>query len=498
MEDHDEAYRAWKTAGLKGRTLLHLDAHIDFKWILPDPESLLQEKSIKHIESKLHEQPFWSLQGKNCEDRIHLGNYIHQAIREEIISEFIWIYPDDPDVKSQARAVGRMLQDVSLPMPNLFHLKQTEPGFFTGIFCGIPFTAAPWSALAKIHPSGKILLNIDLDFCVIQSLYGPDYPFGNLQQPSFWLSPEDFTQTLARTPFAPEMITLAYSIEEGYTPMELKFLGRELAGRLVGTLSLQEEQQFFLLKRECTEHHLERKEEIVKKLETLNAEPPSAAVSFALAKAFAGQSQWEKARRHYETAVQIDPSYRSTYNHAGPILWDRKQFAAAESSYAKMKKLDPNHPDSRLFEIKKQMRRKEWDEAVWLGKKMLEEGMDSLGVRLLTGEAYFRLKRYPEAWSLLSADNGKYFQDLRYLDFLWLKVKTAKQLNKLDDELNGYHHLRQWIPQNAGIHASLALLYLKKQNGYKARKHAWKAIKNWILGLGGPMARWKCRREVLS
>ena len=33
MEDHDGAYYAWKQAGFSGRTLLHIDAHIDWAWI---------------------------------------------------------------------------------------------------------------------------------------------------------------------------------------------------------------------------------------------------------------------------------------------------------------------------------------------------------------------------------------------------------------------------------------------------------------------------------
>ncbi len=33
MENHDDAYHAWKKAGFRDRIVIHVDAHIDFGWI---------------------------------------------------------------------------------------------------------------------------------------------------------------------------------------------------------------------------------------------------------------------------------------------------------------------------------------------------------------------------------------------------------------------------------------------------------------------------------
>ncbi len=497
MEDHDDAYRAWKAAGLKGRTLLHLDAHIDFKWILPDPDSLLKEKSLKHIQAKLHEQPFWNLEGPKCEDRVHLGNYIHQAIREEIISEFIWIYPEDPDQGAQARAVQKILEQIALPMPRQFHLKEIKPGLFSGIFCGIPFTAAPWSHLEHLTPSGKALLNIDLDFCIISSLHGPHYPFGNLSRPGFWLTPENLVRKISAMKLNPELTTLAYSVEEGYTPLALKFLGKELGARLSGSLSEKRSEAYALLKKYYSAGS-ESREETVDQLRKFSDDELSAEGLFCLTEHAMEREEWDQARALFERAIHRDPSYRSAYNHPGPILWDLKRWDEAEASYSRMKKLDPDHPDVRLFEVKKQVRKKNWDEVIWFGKKLMSENQNELELRFYTAGAYFHLKRYSEAWSLLNSEQEHDFKDLRYLDYCWLKVQTAEKLHDTESALAGCHQLSHWMPQNAFLHWKMALLYVRKQNAYKMRKHLAKAFKYWALGFGKPLAKSRARKRIFQ
>ena len=131
VEDHDEAYHAWKKAGFENKILVHFDAHIDFAWIAPTPEALLEQSSLSDMLSTLHRTPFWRLSEKTEEERTHLGNYIHQAIRANIVREFVWVYPDDPDQAKQTRAVRSILESTAAVAPGLFRLAQaSDAGFF--------------------------------------------------------------------------------------------------------------------------------------------------------------------------------------------------------------------------------------------------------------------------------------------------------------------------------------------------------------------------------
>src|SRR5436309_10332684 len=71
MEDHDGAYYAWKQAGVRGRILLHIDAHIDWAWIGDrDPRDLLEARSLAEVESLLRERCLWNLSDRRPDDLI--------------------------------------------------------------------------------------------------------------------------------------------------------------------------------------------------------------------------------------------------------------------------------------------------------------------------------------------------------------------------------------------------------------------------------------------
>jgi len=95
MEDHDGAYHAWKRAGIDGRILVHIDAHMDWAWIADkDPRDLLQARSLTEVESVLKNRHLWNLSGRRSDELVHIGNYIYPALQEGIVKEFYWIVPD--------------------------------------------------------------------------------------------------------------------------------------------------------------------------------------------------------------------------------------------------------------------------------------------------------------------------------------------------------------------------------------------------------------------
>ena len=201
---------------------------------------------------------------------------------------------------------------------------------------------------------------------------------------------------------------------------------------------------------------------------------------------YADENKWEKARDFYQKAVREDASYRTLYNHPGPIFWDRGYVAEARASYEKMKKLDPAHPDYQLFDLKCCVRDKKWQAGVRLAKEMLLQDKDSFLLRLAQGECYFQLGQYREAWNSLQLHEDSFCEELKFPHFLWLKVRIASKLNQTDEAIRYYQKLNQFVLQDPRIQWGLARLYFKKRNFYKARRHAMKAFRQWVL-------EWKIR-----
>jgi hypothetical protein len=92
MEDHDQAYFAWKAAGVKDRTLVHIDAHIDFGW-LPEKDlsEILEVNNLGELQSLLKQQPLWNPFKKQKNALVNIGNYIFPAFKEGIINKFYWV-----------------------------------------------------------------------------------------------------------------------------------------------------------------------------------------------------------------------------------------------------------------------------------------------------------------------------------------------------------------------------------------------------------------------
>src|SRR6476646_7167567 len=80
---HDESYIRWRDAGVRGATLVHVDAHHDLE---PGPASGI----------------------------VHVGNYVRVAIDEGIVTRLIWVLPQPMWDDAAVRAVaGRDLAELS-------------------------------------------------------------------------------------------------------------------------------------------------------------------------------------------------------------------------------------------------------------------------------------------------------------------------------------------------------------------------------------------------
>jgi hypothetical protein len=74
-----------------------------------------------------------------------------------------------------------------------------------------------------------VLLDIDTDYLVIPRVtYGKSDEHGALP----WCWPEQLVARLTPCRLRADLATIAYSVEEGYTPLKWKYLGDEVVARL--------------------------------------------------------------------------------------------------------------------------------------------------------------------------------------------------------------------------------------------------------------------------
>jgi hypothetical protein len=168
MEDHDKAYYAWKDRGVCNRTLVHIDAHIDFGWI---PEMDLNEIGSDggSLAGFKHDGPLLNPFLKSRTKMVHIGNYICPAIRDGMVNKFYWVVPDE----SWASFRGR--KHIIKQLKQLLKIKKYAGGKLEQhkdrIRCRIMNTDLIVCSLGNIPCIEEpVLLDIDVDFMLTKNL----------------------------------------------------------------------------------------------------------------------------------------------------------------------------------------------------------------------------------------------------------------------------------------------------------------------------------------
>jgi tetratricopeptide (TPR) repeat protein len=190
MEDHSQAYFAWKRAGIRNAWCWHVDAHLDIG------RDGLGEAALKQLEPALEEipdltgNPYVPWGGMNC------GNYLYPAIQHGLVGRLTWVIP--PDLPQ-----GKLLDWARLHLNDWLDLTVDESaglrdagGYVEGTLLGIPFQLGTAAALPM--PDEPVLLDIDLDYYLTQEGEVWSEPPGPLPSSLF--------------------TTVAFSVLGGYTP----------------------------------------------------------------------------------------------------------------------------------------------------------------------------------------------------------------------------------------------------------------------------------------
>ena len=337
MEDHDQAYDVWRAAGVRARTLVHFDGHLDFFW-LPERSAgdLLKAASSKDLDRMLAEAATWDTGGGPFRASVNIGNFINPAIREGIVTSFYWVIPDPFwATPSQRQLVKASLAELIQGHPQdagPMHL--SEHGIRMNLL-GCPLVVCPLSALPRF--SEPVLLDIDVDYLVSWKCdYRPPYFEHAATRP--WMWPSAFLKSLAHAQIPTDLITLAYSVNGGYTPLQYKYFGELLAKAFAAPGSLTphdspKKTAGYLYGQVCDlwkEGNLAGAREVWAKLIAQDS-------SYRSVYAFPGYREerarrWPEALRIYDQMIQIDPEWHIPHLGRGRALIELQRWDEAELS----------------------------------------------------------------------------------------------------------------------------------------------------------------------
>lgn len=356
IEDHDEALRIWRKKRVKNLNLVHIDAHMDFGFYQAKPiQRILNEaRNLKELKKGLESSIAYMHYGGDFKKQTNIGNYIYSAIEEGIVNDFYWVIPGATnEFRKSKRFIKHIFKDIARRNIYQTEIKEKQD-MISSKFFDKNFTVCTLEKLPILQE--KVLLDIDTDFLVTDSLIEADNT-EKIGERKPWILPKDLVEMLKQKIRHPEVITIAYSVNGGYTPIKYKHLGDGVAYRFAP-------------------------QKFGRRFENNSL----AAHYFEL---FRSGSK----NKYYQKAVALNPGYRVLDNNYGPLYLSKRKFSLAFKEFSKILKADPQNPGCLLGIGNLALEKKDFKKA----------------------KTYFSL-----AISNLNASHVSYFKNLRALLILGL------------------------------------------------------------------------------
>lgn len=210
FDDHYEAFPIWREAGLTGLTCIHVDAHLDVMSTGFNPASLeliAKAKTAQELaQSRGNPRLPWG--------GFHCGNYLYPALMENMIETLIWVVP--PHVIEGETFVDGVRQEtqkwLDLEFAEYSSLR-SQDGAVVGTLRGRKYIVCTAENLPELSQEQKenLVLDIDVDY------------FIRLSDDKIWQTPQQLFELLGG--LKPKALTIAYSVDGGYTPIKDRYLG---------------------------------------------------------------------------------------------------------------------------------------------------------------------------------------------------------------------------------------------------------------------------------
>jgi tetratricopeptide (TPR) repeat protein len=331
FENHDQAYYLWRDRCLSERILLHIDAHHDMYGTWP---------------------------GENLS--ITIANFILPALQENVVREVVWAVPDE----TWMGRIGR--NDICRAIKNLrrngiadskVHERGTS---ISTTALGKPLTICSIEHLPAFDE--PVLLDVDVDYLVIPNI---GYRGAKIYSRLPWLWPRELVFCLAEKQVRTDLVTIAYSVEGGYTPLQWKYLGDELAVRLQQGM---EDSQILrgmdaMRLAACAAQRGDFSAAAKGYLGAKTLMPQSAAPDFHLAHLYAAIGLPETGRVHYREAMTLDDSYRTPYSSTGLAYYTDGRWRASRAAHERTLLLDEDDPYAHLGLGLLSLRARSWRQA---------------------------------------------------------------------------------------------------------------------------------------
>jgi tetratricopeptide (TPR) repeat protein len=213
FEEHSSVLPHWWRVGLRARTVVYLDAHLDLQYVSADRIGRLEQCRTAEQVAAL-EKPH-----DLCPDggfSYGIENFLYPAARLGLVGRLIWVAPPHVTSGYADRAVAQLRQMDGVQPEDLASFRRVD-GRIEGRLLGLDVALCDFRALERLAVPPDCAIDIDVDYFVRVPGDAP------------WIDPRIVVDALRGLARARSEITISRSVSSGFTPLRHRFLGDYVA-----------------------------------------------------------------------------------------------------------------------------------------------------------------------------------------------------------------------------------------------------------------------------
>jgi hypothetical protein len=209
FEEHCTVLAAWQRCGLRGKTLVYLDAHLDLQRV--------NETRMQRLRSAPSPEAFAAFEKPDHllpdgEYVYGLENFLYPASRLGIVSRLVWVRPPHVRVDHSRQVLSYAQQMDGVTFDELCAFRRSAAGCYEGTLLGLPLTICTFEQLPMLDIPARSLLDIDTDY------------FLSLPEDRIWIEPAAVVAALRRSVIDPEFTSIARSVGSGFLPLRYRYI----------------------------------------------------------------------------------------------------------------------------------------------------------------------------------------------------------------------------------------------------------------------------------
>ncbi len=226
LEDHSAALPVWTAYGVRGRTVVHVDAHDDFRTISGERLQPLR----RAVESGDATAVAALRDDTSVGGAYNLGDYLYAAASSGIVERIVWVVPADKGSGDEGRTAWRSwLTEQGYPASDAATF-ETSGTAVTGTLLGVEVTIVPLTEF--VAPPEPVLLDIDTDY------FPPMLDAQGLTAAAD--GPRRLLVEFGGRGLRTDLVTLAASVKGDYLPLQYKWLEQVVVLGLIQPAVLSE------------------------------------------------------------------------------------------------------------------------------------------------------------------------------------------------------------------------------------------------------------------